>query len=312
MKVLFVSSGNSKYGISPIIKSQGESLICQDIQLEFFTINGKGFQSYFRHIFKLRKFLRTNNFDVVHAHYSLSAYVASLAGSKPLIVSLMGSDVKSNGFIKFIIHFLNFLFDWKQVIVKSQDMEKGMGIKNSKVIPNGVNIDLFKPAEKFLSQEQLVWDRSKKHILFAANPNRPEKNFSLASEAFSLIIDSNIELHVLENIPQNEIPVWLNASDVILLTSLWEGSPNVIKEAMACNRPIVATDVGDIRWLFGNEPGHFISKFESEELQAKINLALNYSGSTKNTKGRDRIISLGLDSENVAQKIVAIYTDCIK
>lgn len=312
MKVLFISSGNSKYGISPIIKSQGESLIRQGDQLAFFTINGKGLQSYFRHIFKLRKFLRTNNFDVVHAHYSLSAYVASLAGSKPLIVSLMGSDVKTNRFRRFIIHFFNFLFDWKQVIVKSKDLEKGMGIKNSKVIPNGVNIELFKPAEKFLSQEQLGWDRSKKHILFAANPNRPEKNFKLASEAFSLIIDKDVEMHVLENVPLHEIPIYMNASDVVLLTSLWEGSPNVIKEAMACNRPIVATDVGDISWLFGNEPGHFISSFEPGELSDKIKLALDYSGNNKNTKGRNIIISLGLDSENVAQKIVAIYKDVIK
>lgn len=311
MKVLFVSSGNAKDGISPIVKCQGASLICQDVQLEFFTIKGKGLQSYFRYIFVLRKYLKTNKFDIIHAHYSLSAYVASLAGAKPLIVSLMGSDVKSNKTIKFLIHFFNFLFKWKQVIVKSEDLKKGLRIKEAEVIPNGVDLDLFKPSEKCFSQDKLGWDSAKKHILFAANPNRPEKNFKLASEALALINNPHVEMHILENVIHNQIPIWMNASDVVLLTSLWEGSPNVIKEAMACNRPIVATNVGDISWLFGNEPGHFISSFKPDELSDKIKLALDYSGYNKNTKGRDRIISFGLDSENVAKVIVGIYKKCV-
>ena len=98
MKLLFVSSGNSKNGISTIIKNQGVSLKNQDIELDFFTIEGKGIKGYLKSIPYLKKQLKENKYDIVHAHYSLSAFTASLAGAKPLIVSLMGSDVKSKGY----------------------------------------------------------------------------------------------------------------------------------------------------------------------------------------------------------------------
>ena len=103
MKILFVSSGNSQNGISPIIKNQGESIVKAGIELEYFLIKGKGIKGYFKSIFTLRKHLKNNTYDIVHVHYSLSAIVASLAGAKPLIVSLMGSDVKSNSWFKWIL-----------------------------------------------------------------------------------------------------------------------------------------------------------------------------------------------------------------
>ena len=87
--------------------------------------------------------------------------------------------------------------------------------------------------------------------------------------------------------PHKEIPVWYNAADVIILSSLWEGSPNVIKEAMACNRPIVTTDVGDIRWLLGNINGHYIASFTPEDFSKKIKQSINFSEKYK--KQRDEI-----------------------
>ena len=102
IKVLFVSSGNSVEGISPIIKNQGESLR-EKIELTYFTIKGKGVKGYLKATLGLRKHLKQNKYNIVHAHYSLSAFTASLAGAKPLVVSLMGSDVKTKYIYKFII-----------------------------------------------------------------------------------------------------------------------------------------------------------------------------------------------------------------
>lgn len=95
-KVLFVSSGNSKAGISPIVRSQDESLKRNGIDLDYFTIVGKGTKGYLKNIPRLRKFLGTNNYDLIHAHYSLPAIVASLSCKLPTVVSLMGSDTYIN------------------------------------------------------------------------------------------------------------------------------------------------------------------------------------------------------------------------
>jgi len=93
MKILFVCSGNNKANeISPFIQSQADSLVNAGLQVDFFIVNQPGLLGYYRHIFKLRKFLKNNSCDIVHAHYSLSAIVAGLSGSKPLVASLLGSD----------------------------------------------------------------------------------------------------------------------------------------------------------------------------------------------------------------------------
>ena len=311
MKVLFISSGNSINGISPIVKNQGESLIIEGVNVNYFTINKKGLKSYFRHIFILKEHLRTNKYDVIHAHYSLSAYVASLAGAKPLVVSLMGSDVKSGILFKFLIILFKFLFRWKQIIVKSEDMKKSLKLNDCVVIPNGVDLDLFKPLNKQNCIDQLGWHTNKKHILFAANPNRIEKNFKLAEAAFFNLNNENYELHVLNNVPNHEMPVYFNASDIILLTSLWEGSPNVIKEAMACSRSIVSTNVGDVSWLFGDEEGFYISSLNINEVSYKLFQAIEYSKKNDTTKGLSRIKFLNLDSRYVSNKIKQVYETLI-
>ena len=301
MKVLFISSGNSKNGISPIIKNQGDSLIKQGVDLQYFTIKGKGIKGYLKNIRPLRILLKKKDFHVVHAHYSMSAIVASFAGAKPLVVSLMGSDVKSNKYFKIIIKLFNKYF-WSKIIVKSDDMMSSLGIKDVVIIPNGVDFYKFKPMPQADCKKELGWDLSKNQVLFAANPNRPVKNFKLAKEAVTLIDDSDIELKVLKDVPNKQMPIYHNAADIILLTSLWEGSPNVIKESMACNTPIVSTDVGDVKEVIGNTEGCYIASFEAEDVALKLRKALDFG---KKTTGRYDIKHL--DSSLVANRILDVY-----
>jgi len=310
MKILFISSGNSKEGISPIVKRQGESLIKQGLEIQFFTIIGKGFNGYLGNLKRLKDSIKEICPDIIHAHYSLSAYLATLARAKPLVVSLMGSDVKSSRLARIVTYVLSMIY-WRHIIVKSEDMQKNMKIASLTVIPNGVDMDIFTPLDKMDSQNKIGWDINKQHILFAANPSRPEKNYILANEAFILLNDKQAELHSLSSVPNGQVPIWINAADVVILTSLWEGSPNVIKEAMACNRPIVATNVGDIAWLFGDTEGCYLTLFDPKDVAEKIQHALQFSRSKGKTNGRQRIEALGLDSVTIANKIIDVYKKTI-
>lgn len=305
MKILFVSSGNSSAGISPIIKNQGQSLERIGCALEYFTVQGTGVLGYLKNIPRLRKAIKKFGPDVVHAHYSFCGFVTTLAGARMSVVSLMGSDVKSAASFKRIIKFFS-KYCWGTTIVKSQDMKGALGFSDADVVPNGVDIDRFKPLNKIECQEILDWDVNKKHVLFAASPSRTEKNYVFAKEAFDLIDDAKYELHFLENVSNAEIPTYHNAADVVLLTSLWEGSPNVIKEAMACNRPIVSTNVGDVDFVLGSTDGCYLCDFDVNTCSEKLQLALSYG---RETEGRSRIVDLGLDSKSVGDQLLNIYSN---
>jgi glycosyltransferase involved in cell wall biosynthesis len=304
MNVLFISSGNSKNGISPIVKNQGESLKKENINIDYFTIKGKGAKGYLKSIFRLRAYLKSKKrYDVVHVHYWLSAIVASLAGAKPLVVSLMGDDVKAKVWFKWIIYAFNFV-SWSTIIVKSKDMYNSLGLKRVNIIPNGIDMNRFRPIEREIAIKELGWDSRKRHILFTSDPKRFEKNFQLLEKALEIINNKNLELHSLKDIPNERIFYYYNASDVVVLTSLWEGSPNAIKESMACNRPIVATDVGDVKEVISNTEGCYLCSFEPKDVALKIEKALEHKGATT---GREDIQHL--KSELIAKKIIDIYND---
>jgi len=308
MRILFVCSGNSKiFIISPFIKSQAESLTKLGHTIDYYPVKGKGLWGYLSNITKLSKFIKKGDYDIVHSHYSFCGIVSALATKKPVVCSLMGSDVKESGLWRFIIKYF-IMHKWGKTIVKSVDMKTELGIDTVEVIPNGVDLELFKPLDKNDCRKELGWDIGKKIILFAADPKRPEKNFSLAKKATETLNIQDVELKVVYPVPHKDIPIYLNATDLLLSTSLWEGSPNIVKEAMACNCPIVSTNVGDVKWLLDGVEGCFITTNDPKDVADKIKKALNFRGKTK---GREKLISLGLDSEHIAKKIIQVYEEVI-
>ncbi len=312
MKVLFISSGNK--GISPIIRAQGESLRKAGIQIEYLPIVGKGIWGYLSNVPAVRKRFSKGGFDLVHAHYSLCGFVAALANlstpkkkKKPIVMSLMGSDVKDGDFwLSIIRHFVKHV--WDVTIVKSDDMKNSLGIDSVYVIPNGVDIELCRPLDQENCRREIGWDLGKKYVLFGADPAREVKNFPLTQSAFSQLALENVELKTLGQVPHDEIPLYLNACDVLLLTSKWEGSPNIIKEAMACNIPIVCTDVGDVRWLLEGVDGCYLTSHDVDDIAGKIMLALDFG---ERTNARERLVKLQLDAESVVEKIVNLYKSVI-
>ena len=303
MKVLFVASGNHGR-ISPVVKAQGDSLVKAGMEVVYFLVKGKGLKGYLRQVRPLHRFWKEGHFDVVHSHFSFSSYVASLAGVGPLVVSLMGSDLKSSRWNRVIIRFFSWLFRWREIIIKSKDMAKDLDIKNVHIIPNGVDLDLFRPMDKDGCRQRIGWEEGVRHVLFPANPNRPEKDFSLAKRAIALL-DDDVRLHVFENVDFNDTVFHYNAADVVLLTSKWEGSPNVIKEALACSCTIVSVAVGDVRERLDCLDGCYVSENRTpEELAELLKKALLFEGKTN---GREKLKKDGLSNEIVSAKLKRIY-----
>ncbi len=302
MKVLYIRSGNG--GIDPISTRQGESLRKVGVDVEYYDIIGKGLGGYLYNIFKLRKYIKSLKPDLLHAHYSLSGIVTTLTFSHiPIVVSLMGSDVQaSNLFIKFTIRVIKPF--WKSTIVKSEEMYLKLGYKKAFIVPNGVDFNNFYPLNLIEAREKLNWNQNKKQILFASNPNRPEKNFALAELALKQLKKEKIdfELHFLTNIPMNNMVLYYNAADLLLLTSYYEGSPNVIKEAMACNCPIVATNVGDVSKVIGNTKNSHVTSFDDLDVFHKIKEVIL---TNQRSDGRNNIEDLRC--ENIAKKLLEIY-----
>ncbi len=309
MKVLFVSSGNVSSGISPIIRNQGESLKGEGIQIDYFTVKGKGLTGYSRNLFRLRRHLSQNHYDLIHSHFFLSSVIPSLSSLKPLVVSLMGSDVYTSKYYNSLIRTFARL-RWGATIVKSDKMKDTVGMDNVHVIPNGVDLSTFVPSDKQAARKTLGLDQGKNYILFASDPARAEKNFLLARDSIEKTKDQ-AELLVVYGKDRELIPVYLNSADVLLLTSRYEGSPNIVKEAMACGCPIVSTDVGDVKWLVGDIEGCFVTSFEPGDVAEKIGNALEFSKRSGRTRGRDRIVEVGLASETIAGRILAIYREVL-
>lgn len=317
MKVLFVCSGNSKeFEIIPFIKEQGESLKSEGIHVDYYPVKGKGLMGYIKAGFRLRKQLKHKNYNLIHAHFTYSGWTALIGagGKMPVVLSLMGTDANGEykGKNKIVLSsrvswFLTWLIQpfVKAIISKSDNIEESVYQKNkSFIIPNGVNMQKFQPL--LLQQNTYTFQTNgKKKALFLGSKTKSGKNFPLAEAAVQQL--ENVELVCPFPVNHSDVPKYLNEADVLVFPSFMEGSPNVIKEAMACNCPIVSTDVGDVKWVFGETIGCYIASFDPKDFATKIKLAIDSPPVNGRTNGRQRIMELGLDQETVAKRIKAVY-----
>jgi glycosyltransferase involved in cell wall biosynthesis len=261
--------------------------------------------------------------DLVHVMYGgvMADLVTRTVDDRPTIVSFCGSDLLgqplSGSFRKFVAWY-GVLASHRAarksagIIVKSRNLLNALpdDVDRSKVqvIPNGVDLDRFRPLDQDVCRSRLSWDASRFNILFPAHSGDPLKRPDLAQAAVEAIkrLGISAEMHWLRGIPHSEVPVWINASDVVLLTSSHEGSPNIIKEALACNVPIVSVDVGDVRERIQGIEGCYLALPEPEDLAAK--LCLTYAGQRR-IAGRVKVQELSL--EHIALRLKAFYREVL-
>ena len=296
------------------VRSQVESLEGLGVSTSLFEIQGwRSRWAYARALRELPRIVRRQRPDVVHAHYGLSG-AAAMRVDAPLVVSFCGDDVLgttgSNGRITTrsrVLCQLSFAAARRAdaVIVKSEEMrERTRGARSVDVIPNGVDLAFFAPKRRVDARLEMGWPEKGAIVLFAGSPDEPRKNWSLARSATSRLEKEGRDVHLiaLTGRPQDEVVTAMNAADVLLLPSYHEGSPNVVKEAMAVGLPVVAAPVGDCaERLAGCFPGAVVER-TTDAFARAVSSVLDVGG---RSNGRELIAPLELSV--VARRVLDVY-----
>lgn len=315
LKILFVLSGNSTGNeyrgdseVTPVKNPVHQAATLREAghEVDLFFIRRRGVAGYISSIPRIRRKIRGGNYDIIHAHYSLTAFAVSLAGRHRMVVSLTGSDILGLPLLLPLTR-LFCRVRWSRVIVKTPEMRTRLRTGNVTVIPNGVDTVVFAPGSRQEARKRLGLP-DKRIVLFAADPARKEKNYRLAEEAVRRLGRNDTMLLPVTGVPHDQMPLRYNAADILLVTSLWEGSVNSVKEAMACNLPVVSTDVGDVRANTEGIDGYHITSHDPAEIAEKVASALD-SGTV--IRARDRLFELRLDAASVAGRITELYNSVI-
>jgi teichuronic acid biosynthesis glycosyltransferase TuaC len=195
------------------------------------------------------------------------------------------------------------------VIVKSRQMASKLKMPSAYVIPNGVDLNLFRPMEQAVARQKLGLDPDKKFVLFPYNRDEVRKRFDLIEAAVSLArpqVDG-LEILMARGLPQERLPLYMNAANVLVMASMSEGSPNAVKEAMATNLPVITVDVGDAADLIGLTAGCHLVRREAAAIAEKIVEVCRHGG---RTNGREWISKLSMEA--VAQQIVDVYAATVR
>ena len=318
MTAIYPTPENPAFGT--FVRTQVESLKQAGIDIELLLLNGRSRKwNYPKAAFQLRRRLAKGSIDLIHAHYGYVGMVARTQWKVPVVVTYHGSDLMGlvNGRGKKVLvsplvvgagQMLARCAD--AAIVQTAKMASLLSKKsNVFIIPCEIDFEVFRLIEREQARAALGLEAGKKYLLFAANPQIVVKRFPLAKAAAEELKkqDPSIELLVVYKEPQERLALFMNACDALVFPSYQEGSPNVVKQAMACNLPIVATDVGDVGEVIGNTNGCYVCKAEMEEFVQRLAVILRRR---ERTQGRAQVQHLARPA--VAQRIIGVYEQVLK
>lgn len=337
MKILIVASYNKKR-FAPFIVEQANVLKDVGCQIEWFGVQGKGLVGYLRELPRLRKQINSFCPDVVHAHYGLSCLLANLATRKvPVVSTYHGSDINVQKILRFSkiamrLSAHNIFVSKRNVNIalrlcanSSNDLKDVRDLKDGAagkytLLPCGVNLTDDQLLSRSEARKILGIDEQAQIILFAGAFDNHVKDAPLAKEAVEQYLNANSNkvlkdlkdlnnsalcLLELRGYNREQVNHLMCAANCLLMTSKTEGSPQVIKEAMACGCPIVSVDVGDVaERVSGIEGCYVVPSREPKDIAVALQKAIAFQGKTS---GRERIIEMGLSNEQIAKRLVEIY-----
>jgi len=301
---------NPIFGI--FIKEQIESLKQNGVYCDVFYINAryKNKLEYFKAIPKIKKLAK--NFDIIHAHHPYSAFITSFLArvKKPIIVTFLSVPTAETDKFIFLSKLVRVMLlkNLKYFIVKFDPTIEGKYPGRGYYVPNGVDLNFFKEINREEAWRRLSIEPGK-YLLFCSSGSlhRKVKRYDIFKKTLQILngkYRENIREFTLVGVNRELVPYYFNAASVHLLTSDYEGSPNSVKEALACNVPVVSTDVGSVKEVIGDVKGCYASKSnDPEKLAQFVMKALQYD----RVKGRDALIRKGLDMNSVALRIISIY-----
>lgn len=254
---------------------------------------------------RLRRHLGFREYDLIHAHYVFSGLIAATQRRLPVVLTQHGPEV----FMYWtppLCRLAARLAD--ATIVVSPALAKYMPVPVT-VIPCGVDLELFQPQPQAEARKALALSPQRKLVLFASEM-RPEKHVEIAQAAVQRLQAAGepVDLVITTGQPHERIPLYMNACDVLVLPSAGEGSPMVIKEALACNLPIVSTDVGDVADLIDGVEGCYLCERTVDDVADKLRLALAFG---RRTAGRRRV-EARFSQRRVAEQIVNVYEETLR
>lgn len=306
MKVLLICSKNSGK-VVPFISEQADSLASMGVSIDWFFIEQKGIIGYLRMIPKFLKKNKSSQPDVIHAHYGLCGLVANMQRKTPVVTTYPGSDINTS-----YVRFFSILSMWlskKNIFMGDRQLKKvekwGNHEKNI-IIPYGIDLGSFYAKSKEEARKILGFTNEQKIALFAGRFSREVKNAPLAFSAVNLI--NGLELHELTgNYSREEMCTLMNAVDVSLMTSFSEGSPQFIKETLACGCPVVSVDVGDVKDVIAGVENCYIAERNPEDIAAKLEKVL-----AKNERVEGSHIVDKYDLKKIANELLAIYISVLQ
>lgn len=289
---------------APFITEQVEAIKKQGVECEYFGVDGNGIWGYLRQIPKLRKAIQRIHPDIIHAHYGLCGLLANFQRKIPVVTTYHGSDINDPRVFRFsnrAIQRSRF-----NIFVSQRNIEIAKPKKDYALIPCGIDLEDYPLVEKDDARRQMGIDATKKYVLFAGAFDNPVKNASLAKAAMKFVPEA--ELLELKGYTRPQVATLMQSVDAFLMTSHTEGSPQVIKEALACGCPIVSVDVGDVKERISGIEGCFVSEPSPESLAHTILSAFSYKN---RTQGRSLIEKSGLTNSIIANRIIDVYSDLL-
>ena len=315
MKLLIIASDKGRH-FAPFIEEQVVALQARGVQIIRHGVTGHGILGYLRELPALRRLIRAERPDIVHAHYGLSGLLANLQRLVPVVTTYHGSDINKPNILR--LSKIAMRLSAHNIFVSARNVAIAFRLspfasrlkKRSSLLPCGVNLTDDQLTSRAEARKALGIAEDAKLVLFAGAFDNAVKDAPLAQESVSFAsrlspFASNLILQELRGFSRAEVNLWMCAANCLLLTSKTEGSPQVIKEAMACGCPIVSVDVGDVaERVSGVEGCYVVRTREPKDIAVALQKALAHVGKTN---GRERIIEMGLSNEQVAKQLLRIY-----
>jgi glycosyltransferase involved in cell wall biosynthesis len=305
-------------GCGTFVEQQVEGLRQRGVEVQVLYLDRreKGMGVYFRMGPALKNAVSEFRPDLVASMYGgVMAHQVLKHSGLPMVVSFCGTDLlgeRCSGFFRRAVTRASVQCSHRVaaradgVVVKSANLLNALPHGKARctvaVIPNGVDFERFRPMDRLKCLNQLGWDPAVFHVVFAAGTGDPVKRPELARSAVNRLVASGVpaELHFMKGVAHDKVPVWLNAANALLLTSLQEGSPNIVKEALACNRPVVSVNVGDVAERISKVAGCHLAEATSEDLATKLEL-VRYRTAQVNGRNATQHLSLPAISKQLSE-----------